>query len=194
METTSKAMPMVGSDTAALAAAGTVAAGVAAGAWGDGRALVCARTIDAPAASNAAATINFHSLRFTRNARGPFVTWLNLFLDPDDCSPSPSQSFSTGTLRSETFASRNRQIQIAYLFNFLQRFHSWCEGICFCLPLEPPYVCHSPAPFVCHSAAQRRNLLLSLPSSPTAAPCGRSQSSPPVPCPSTALAQSLRSN
>src|ERR1017187_4161319 len=77
---------------------------------------------------------------------------------------------------------------------FLQRFHSWCEGICFCLPLEPPYVCHSPAPFVCHSAAQRRNLLLSLPSSPTAAPCGRSQSSPPVPCPSTALAQSLRSN
>src|ERR1017187_8600864 len=85
---------------------------------------------------------------------------------------------------------------------FLQRFHSWCEGICLCLPLEPPCVCHSPAPFVCHSAApfvchsaaQRRNLLLSLPSSPTAAPCGRSQSSAPVPCRSTALAQSLRSN
>src|ERR1035438_5898230 len=115
METTSKAMPSVGSG-AAVVAAGAVAAGVAAGAWVDGRALVCARTIGAQVASHAAATINFPSLRFTRNARGPFVTWLNLFLDRGDCSPSPSQSFSTGTLRSETFASRNRQIQIAYLF------------------------------------------------------------------------------
>jgi hypothetical protein len=107
---------MVGSDAAALAAAGAAAVGVAAGAWVDGRALVCARTIGAPAASNAAATINFHSLQFTRNARSPLVTWSNLFLDPDDCSPRKASRPERSVVGQFAFGLKGRGFAVCICF------------------------------------------------------------------------------
>jgi hypothetical protein len=171
METTSKAMPSVGSD-AAVVAAGAVAAGVAAGAWVDGRALVCARTIGAQAASHAAATINFHSLQFTRNARGPLVTWLNLFLDPDDCSPRKAYRPERSVVGQFAFGLKGRGFSRA----------DECRELTGLLPPREGSLVKQ--------VHHRESSALFPTSSLTAAQCGQSPASPPAACrtPASALA------